>query len=319
MSRIFVSGANGFVGAAVVRRLAQSGHDVAALVRQSSDRGRLSGIPGLVEFVEGDLDQPDVIGDHLRRFSPTIVVNLAWHGVKNGDRNNPLQLRNLALTLDLYRECAELGVEHFVGIGSQAEYGPHPAKIDEKCLARPTTLYGAVKLALSHILERLTAADGVGFSWLRLFSSYGPSDDPTWLIPYLILRLLRGEHASLTKGEQVWDYIYIDDVARAVLAVVEKRAQGVFNVGSGEAVPLRSVFLTIRDLIDPSVELALGEIPYRVDQVMHLEADISRLFLATGWRPSTPIRAGLEQTIAWYRELETARMGLQDQSARSFR
>ncbi|MBL7372666.1 NAD-dependent epimerase/dehydratase family protein, partial [Escherichia coli] len=109
----------------------------------------------------------------------------------------------------------------FVGMGSQAEYGPVSARLDETVPTRPTTVYGAAKLSTALMLERLAEADGLSFAWLRLFSSYGPKDDLSWLIPYMARRLLAGERPALTPGEQIWDYIYVEDAAAAVAAALD--------------------------------------------------------------------------------------------------
>jgi nucleoside-diphosphate-sugar epimerase len=163
-------------------------------------------------------------------------------------------------------------------------------------------VYGAAKLATYHVLERLAAADDRTFSWLRLFSSYGCDDDPSWLIPYMINSLLARQRPSVTPAEQLWDYIHVDDAARAVIAAMDARATGAFNLGSGRAVPLRQVMETVRDLIDPKLEIGFGEKPYRPDQVMHLEADISALTAKTGWVPVVSLDEGLRRMVRWHRE-----------------
>jgi nucleoside-diphosphate-sugar epimerase len=188
-------------------------------------------------------------------------------------------------------------------MGSQAEYGPHHGALDETAATRPTTVYGVTKLCACFYAERLCRDQGIRFAWLRLFSSYGPSDDSAWMIPSVVIQLLRGQRPALTAGLQRWDYIHVADVATALIAVAQTpTAEGVFNLGSGEAPLLREVVEAIRDRIDQSLPLGFGEVPYRTDQVMHLQADIRRLREATGWRPRVPLREGLAQTIEWYRE-----------------
>jgi nucleoside-diphosphate-sugar epimerase len=201
------------------------------------------------------------------------------------------------------RIASGAGVRTWVGLGSHAEYGPLNAKIDEESPTRPATLYGVTKLCAGLLSQHLCRRFNMRFVWLRLFSSYGPMDDPGWLIPYLILTLLRGERPALTAGTQRWDYLYVTDVAEAIyLALVTPAAHGIFNLGSGEAPPLKEIVQEIRDLIDPGRPLGFGEIPYRPDQVMHLEADSQRLQDAVGWRPKISLKEGLTRTVEWYRE-----------------
>ena len=187
-------------------------------------------------------------------------------------------------------------------LGSQAEYGPCSGRIHETTPTCPTTVYGATKLGTGLALDRLASAEGFAFSWLRLFSTYGPADDPSWLIPYVTLQLLQGKRPALTAAEQVWDYLHVDDVAAGVIAAIDHRARGLYNLGSGRAVPLRQIITQVRDQIDPALPLGFGEVPYRPDQVMHLEADIGALTAATGWQPELELADGIASTVAWFRQ-----------------
>jgi UDP-glucose 4-epimerase len=99
----------------------------------------------------------------------------------------------------------------------------------------------------------------------------------------------------------LWDCLFIDDVATAAVAVATlPAAEGVFNLGSGRPLPVRSIVEKIRDLAAPGMELVFGEIPYRSDQVWHMEADIGRLTSLTGWCPRIHIDAGLQATVEWH-------------------
>lgn len=299
--RILLTGGSGFVGAAVAHQLAATGRTVALLLRANGDRSRLKSLPAPPLIIEGDLTQPGSWERKIADFRPDAVAHLAWRGVKGKDRDNREQCDNVTASLRLHDAAVAAGCRRFVGLGSQAEYGPCSARIDESVPTRPTTLYGASKLSTYLMLDRLAAKDAVSFAWLRLFSSYGPGDDPSWLIPYITSELLSGRRPKLTAAEQMWDYIHVDDVAAGVIALCDSDATGVFNIGSGKAVPLRDIISAVRDLVDPTLPVGFGELPYRPDQVMHLEADITALSAATGWRPKVPLEIGLRYTVEWYR------------------
>jgi nucleoside-diphosphate-sugar epimerase len=302
--RVVVTGAGGFIGAHVAQALAARGHEVTALVRPGGDPWRLEAVRDAVTVVEVDLRASEAAERVLGNATPEVVCDAAWHGVSNRFYDDPSQLSaNLQPHLEWLAAGARVGVRRWIGLGSQAEYGPQSARIDERCVPEPTTLYGAVKLCTG-LLSRAIARDaGIELTWLRLFGAYGPMDQPGWLIPSVILTLLRGERPDLTLGTQKWDYLYVQDVAAAIAdAVVATSLDGVFNLGSGDAVPVRTIVETVRDLIDPGLPLGFGALPFRPNQVMHLEADASRFAAATGWRPVVPLPVGLERTVEWFRE-----------------
>jgi nucleoside-diphosphate-sugar epimerase len=301
MNRVLVTGGAGFVGARVVRKLHEQGREIALVLRATSDTRRLAGVLERCTVIRGDLGHLGALRPQLEAFSPDGVLHLAWEGVAGTDRNSPVQLGNVSNSIALFRLTGEIGCPRFVGLGSQAEYGLLSGRIDESAPTRPTTTYGAAKLATGTLLERAAVAAGRPFAWLRLFSSYGPDDDPAWLIPYLIRTLLAGERPRLTKAEQVWDYIHVEDVACAIVAALDRGVHGIYNLGSGQASPLRQIMEGLRDRIGPGLPLGFGEIEYRPDQVMHLESDIGALCAATGWKPRVTLEAGIAETVEWYR------------------
>jgi len=300
--RTLITGATGFLGSYLAERLVRASAKVAVLVRPQSDPWRIRDILSEMTCIVGDLDHVRRLRAEIAAFAPEVVFHLAWAGVGGASRNEPFQVdRNLASTVNLAGLAKEIGCRAFVGLGSQAEYGPCQEAIREETPTHPTTLYGAAKLSAYHLCRVMLAASHVRFAWVRLFSCYGPKDNPEWMLPGLIRTLAEGGRPALTGGEQRWDYIYVADAARAVQLVGEcERAEGVLNLGSGQPHVLRSIIEEVRDLMDPSLHLGFGEIPYRPDQVMHLEADISKLRHATNWSPETGLTQGLTETVRWF-------------------
>jgi nucleoside-diphosphate-sugar epimerase len=300
--KIFLTGASGFIGAETLRIALEEGHEVVAPVRPGAFAPRL--IPFMERFTSIDLDlqDPALIAAALVQHRPQCLIHLAWWGVGNSVRFDRRQITdNLEATCDLVDAAAKAGVTSFIGMGSQGEYGAGSAMLEDD-LPKPTSLYGAAKVASLFLTRQLAAQAGMRHAWLRLFSSYGPGDNDGWLIPMLITEMLAGRRPKTTLGTQSWDWLHVTDVARGILAVAtNETASGVFNLGSGRAVRVRDVVERIRDLAAPGMELVFGEIPFRPDQVMHMQADIARIYAATGWAPSISIEQGLADTVAWYR------------------
>ncbi len=141
----------------------------------------------------------------------------------------------------------------------------------------------------------------MGFVWHRVFSSYGPKDNPGWMMPMLITTLLKGESPELTLGTQQWDYIYVEDAARAIVSsIVSEKTDGIFNLASGETYTIKSVALLLQSMINTTIPFAFGVIPFRPDQVMYLRGNINKIVQATGWRPQVSLEEGLRQTVRWY-------------------
>jgi nucleoside-diphosphate-sugar epimerase len=292
---LFVTGAAGFVGAAVVRAALADGHRVAALVR-TPNAARLVGLD--VDCHAADLADTDRIAAILAEVRPDVVIHSAWEGVGGPLRADDIQFANITTTCALADAAIAVGTAKFVGIGSQADYGRFDRRITEADVPHPSMLYGAAKLAACHLARQRTEAAGVGFAWLRLFSVYGPDDNPNWLIPGTIAQLLDGRAPRTTAGTQRWDYLYIDDVARGILAAaVTESATGVFNLSSGAPATVRSIIERLRDRAAPGLPLRFGEVPFAPDQIMHLEGDNTRLRTATGWAPRIGLDEGLATTV----------------------
>lgn len=296
--RIFVTGATGFLGSYVVTDLIDQGHDVAVLLRPGARPWRLAAKLDRLTVIGGALDDLAALASGLRSFRPDAVVHMAWRGVGNNDRNNTDQARNVVDTVELIDLAADADATIFVGAGSQAEYGPYDRAIVESDPPKPTTLYGIAKLASCLMAERRCAERRLRFAWLRIFSIYGPKDNDSWLIPSLIRTLRAGGHMALTGCEQRWGFLHARDAAAAVrLVLANPAAEGVYNLGSPKAPPLRETVTRLRDHIGAG-DLGFGEVPYRPDQVMVLAADVTRLE-GLGWSPAIGLEQGLRETIAW--------------------
>jgi len=300
--RLFLTGASGFVGAATLAAAVKSGHEVVGVVRPGDPGERLRGLEGRFRRLELDLRDATKTAAAIAETRPEVILHLAWWGVGNAVRFDRRQVTdNVEIACGLAEAAAAAGVASFIGIGSQGEYGAG-SSMREDALPVPTSLYGAAKVASLFLTRQIAAQAGMRHAWLRLFSTYGPRDNGGWLIPMLITEMLAGRRPRTTLGTQSWDWLYVDDVATGILAVAETpTAAGIFNLGSGQAIPVRQVVERIRDLAAPGLELIFGEIPFRPDQVMHMQADISRLRAATGWLPRVDIAEGLARTVDHYR------------------
>lgn len=295
--RVFLTGGSGGIGSAVVEKLLQNNFTVACLVRDEN----LALDPRITK-IKGDLLDIPGIASALKEFKPETLVHLAWIGVDQKEKSNPNQIFNLQAATDLLILGKQAGVKNFIGMGSESEYGLQGRKLDETAKTLPISKYAIAKLATGLLCEKLCRDLEIKYVWLRLFSSYGPRDRAGSLMSLLIKTLLAGKSMSLSKCEQVWDYVYSKDIADLIALIAQDvKATGVFNLGGGNARPLKEVVLKIGQMINTQAELKFGEIPYSPTTNMHLEADISKLQKCYGWAPQTPLEQGLQETISWHK------------------
>lgn len=310
MRRILITGATGTIGMALINKCIESKIEVIALVNPGSSR--LDRIPKdpLVWVIKcglDDLAEASAKSLGIEETEPgcgvyaNAFIHLAWGGTFGDSRNNrDLQDKNAAYALDAVRLAGRLGCSVFVGAGSQAEYGRVSGVLTPDTPCNPENEYGRAKLRASCETRTLCRELGIRHIWTRILSIYGPYDGEGTMVMSVIRKLLSGQKPSLTAGEQMWDYLYCEDAANALLLLARHgRDGGIYPIGSGTARPLREYIEIIRDEIDPDLPLGFGEVPYSDKQVMHLCADISDLQRDTGFEPSVGFREGIQSTIKY--------------------
>jgi len=160
---------------------------------------------------------------------------------------------------------------------------------------KPITHYGIAKHAAGAALLRLAQQRNVRGLWLRLFGLYGPCETAPSMLPWLAKQFAQGRTPDLTPCTQFWDYLHVRDGARAVADLVESSADGLFNLASGHAPPLRETVLLLRDLMAPQIEPRFGAVHFGPEQVHCLAGDISRLTAAISWKPQISLEEGLAE------------------------
>lgn len=298
LKRAVITGATGAVGTAIIKELIKNNIEVLVLCREGSVRN--SNIP------ESPLVKKEFCGlDGLCDFSVSgsesydVFFHLAWSGTTGEARNDMyLQNQNVKYALDAVKLAKRLGCKKFIGAGSQAEYGDVKTKLSPDTPAHPKTGYGIGKLCANLMTRKLASQLKMEHNWVRILSIYGENDTKNSLVMSMIEKLKNGETPELTKGEQIWDYLYSGDAAEAFRLIAEKGVDGkTYVLGSGGEAPLSDYIKTIRDVVDKNADLKFGAIPYYENQAMYLSADISELKKDTGWYPKTSFKDGILKTF----------------------
>lgn len=294
-----VTGPTGAIGTALCSKLLSEGITVYAVCRPGSKR--VSALPkdNNLHILNCDAATLDTLPSRIKQADA--FFHLAWaHTIGSGRNDMPAQIDNIRFTIDAVRAADKLGCKVFVGAGSQAEYGRVEGKLEPDTPVHPENGYGMAKLCAGQMSRAECARLGIDHIWARVLSIYGPHDGETTMITSAIRKLINGEKPSFTAGEQKWDYLYSADAADAFFCMAKKGKSGaIYPVGSGNVRPLREYIQVLRDAIDPSLPLGLGDIPYGSQQVMYLQADIEPLKEDTGFYPRTTYEEGIQKTIAW--------------------
>jgi nucleoside-diphosphate-sugar epimerase len=296
MKRVLVTGAGGFIGRHVLARLAAQGY----LVHGVSSRPRVE-VDGVAWHHANLLDTAQIT-ELTSRVRATHLLHLAWITKPGEYWESGENVRWLESGLALLRGFAESGGMRAVFAGTCAEYDGRFGYCREFVTpCRPASLYGQCKDALRRISEGYGARAGLSVAWGRVFFLYGPGEQPERLVPYVIRRLLRGESAHCSSGDQVRDFMHVADAAAAFGALLESGATGAVNIASGVPVTVGKVATQIGSMLGRPELVQLGVRVGAVEDVPVLLGDATRLRKEVGWVAQHTLETGLADTIGWWK------------------
>ena len=304
--RVLVTGGTGFVGANLVRRLLADGHAVHLLVRPGSATAwRLAGVAGDVERHRAPLDDRAAVERAVRRVKPEWIFHLAAHGAYSWETDlDRILATNVLGTVNLVRACLRTGFDAFVNAGSSSEYGYKRKAPRETEWVEPNSHYAVAKVAATHFCRLTAQCERVKIATLRLYSVYGPWEDPGRLMPTLIVHGLAGTLPPLVDPRIARDYVYADDVSEAFVRAAAKphpEPGPVFNVGSGTQTTLRQVVTVARRVLAIPEKPRWGSMPNRQWDTSVWVSDNRAIRRALGWKPRYDFERGFRQMVAWMR------------------
>ena len=303
-TRFLVTGAGGFIGASLVRRLLDAQAEVAVLVREDTDLWRLADLLPRLRVVRGDVADPGVAARAVSEARPEAIYHLAAHGGAETQKDAARILRtNLMGTSAMLEACASAPVRLFVHAGSSSEYGYKKEPMRETDLLEPNSVYAVGKAAATHLCR--LAATRVPFAvvTLRLFSVYGPWETPTRLIPTILRRCLRGEPLEMVSRTTARDFVYVGDIVQALTATdALVRASGeVVNLGTGIQTSMEEFVAAALEVTGSRSEVRWGAMPARPWDTAVWVASCEKAGKLLGWTASTCLREGLRNSLDWIR------------------
>ncbi|MBQ7529355.1 NAD(P)-dependent oxidoreductase [bacterium] len=296
MKIIVITGATSFIGLHLLQTWLQEDCLICAVVRKGSKKIDLLPKNDKLQCLELNMDEYDKLPQLISQAD--YFYHLAWEGTRAPLRDNAeMQQHNYECSLKAFRVAVKLGCQYFVGSGSQAEYGKMDGIVTENSACNPSTEYGIYKLKTCEMLGNLAQKEQIHFIWTRIFSLYGPHDDPRTLISSCIKKMLNNEESPMTQCSQLWDFLYVGDAALAMKhLVLQKCESGVYNLASGKILPLKDFVIKLKDILGSSSELRFGAIPYGPSGPVDLKPDVRKI-LQTGWSAQTDFKEGILKTV----------------------
>lgn len=302
MRTAVVTGANGFIGAAVVKELTHHGYDVFAIGHQ----GHFTRVHDIehVRCISCDLDHINSLSDLLPIQHYDLFFHFAWEGVSGSvQQDSQVQLNNIRGTLGALTAAKALGCGRFVGAGSIMEWESMEAVRFTPDLLRGSNIYGGSKLA-AHIIGASAAKKmGMDFLWPVITNVYGPGEISERLINTTIQKCIHGVSPRFTSGVQNYDFVYIDDAARAFRLIGEKGiAFHNYIIGSSNAKPLKKFLLELQSIVAPDLPFLFDSMPFHGIDLPIEAFDCKQTEKETGFRAEIPFAEGCRRTAVWWRQ-----------------
>ncbi|MFC1675333.1 NAD-dependent epimerase/dehydratase family protein [Candidatus Omnitrophota bacterium] len=301
-----LTGATGFIGSNLARRLVWRNEKVHLILREQADPRRVKELLNKVTCHRSDLSDSAVLKKICRDVKPDVIYHLAVYGAYPRQQDEDRMITtNILGTWNLLEAASQRGFELFVNTGSSSEYGIKDHAMKETDLPEPVTDYAVSKLTQTLLSSFAARQWKKPVVTLRPFSVYGPYEESGRLIPKLLSALYLGKKMELVRPDITHDYIYVDDVVEAFLLIerLKKFPGEVFNLGRGIKVSIQDVVDAAFKVSGKSMKLSWGRMePRPGDSTSSWVADASKARRMLGWRAGIGLEKGLSLTLEWFKQ-----------------
>ncbi len=299
MKKVLISGATGFIGRNCLPILLQKGYEVHVVSSKVSSK-----ILPDVHYHQFDLLDPEQCTKLMNSVKPSHLLHLAWYVVPGKRWWSSLEhFKWMHASLTMLKLFEQAGGERVVITGTCFEYDLRYGYCSDSITPlAPSTFYGKCKHSLQIMLDGFGKETELSNAWARIFFLYGPYEYPERLVSSVSSSLVQGKPALCSHSNQIRDFLYVKDVADALVEVLDSDIQGSVNIGSGQAITLKDIIFTIAKKLGRQDLIRLGAVSVPADEPHLLVADVNRLFEEVGWRPKYDLEYGLEQTVEWWQE-----------------
>jgi nucleoside-diphosphate-sugar epimerase len=297
MNKVLVTGATGFIGRHCLPILINRGYEVHAVSLRIPER-----FSPEIYWHKANLLDMSQISVLISKVQPNYLLHFAWYVEPGRLTTADENFLWIQASLELLQQFYNQGGMRIVTAGSCFEYNWNYGYCSEFITPRvPDTFYGKCKNGLQILFKAFSEQTGVSSSWGRIFFVYGPHEKPERLVSSVIISLLKAEPAHCSHGNQIRDYLFVEDVAAAFVDLLESNVQGPVNIASGHPVSLREIVSKLGRWLNGEHLIKWGAVPSPPDEAPLVVANVSRLSEEVGWRPQYSLKKGLKTTIDWWR------------------
>jgi UDP-glucose 4-epimerase len=304
--RILVTGGAGFIGSHIVDIFIAAGHDVAVI--DNLHTGKRENIHPQARFHNSDIRDPDALRQIFADERPEILCHHAALADVRASLADPVGYTqvNVVGTLNLLEAARGQGSLQrlvFASTGGAVYGEPPDLPASEQCPPRPLDPYGASKLSCEHYIDTYQRNHKIDYTILRYGNVYGPRQDPAGeagVVAIFTAAMLANGQATINgDGCQVRDFVYVEDVARANLLALDAHGSGIFNVGTGVATDINTIFRRLAHLTGYGAPERHG--PPKLGEVRAIYLDCTRAREMLAWTPQISLSEGLARTVAYFR------------------
>lgn len=304
MKKVIVTGANGFIGTALCKKLSDEGINVIAIVRDKEENiTKIKDIPRL-KITYCDLSDFRNLSKYVEDRDIDALYHLAWVGSAGALRgDSDVQIRNIQYTCDTVKACLDMNCKRFIFASSIMEYEIQATMVTDT-MPSINTLYSSAKVAADYMARTLSGSYGIDYIRAVISNIYGPGETSPRLVNTSLRKMLNKEHCAFSAGNQLYDFAYITDAAKMFIEIGKHGiANRTYYIGSQEPRPLKEFLCEMRDQVDPKIEIGLGEIPFNGVSLSYKEFDINAVKKDTGYIPEVTFAQGIKNTLEWIKEM----------------
>lgn len=303
--KVIITGANGFIGSHIVKRIIEHSSDLSVLVRETSDLWRLEEYKKHINIIHVDLRDGTQVSKCMCQIKPDYVFHMAAYGVDSRQMDYiTASETNIIGTINLLKGVSKVGCEKVINTGTSMQYGNKAGPITEDESYVPTNIYGSTKAASVIVAHQIARENRIDIATIIPFGVFGEKEGSHKFIPHVILSALNNRDIDLSPCEQFRDYCYVENIIDGfvMVALNNNIKDEIFNIGSGKVYLLKHYVEIMLKKMRIDKRVMYGAVEYRKNDLWNPLPDIGKISGMLGWKPGISLEEGLDRTIEWYKE-----------------